>query len=441
MLTPKLLSSLSSAAETVRRHDNVHIFSHHDADGISAAIILSKAMMRARKGFEVTLLGALTDDSFKEIQNCGAECIMIADMGVSYITELEKIDADIVVLDHHLGEASPENVHYINPHSFGIDGMTGGCGSSLAALFAVAYDNNNWDLVQIAFAGIVGDKQHRNISGINEYLFAEGEKKGYVTKADGSIIPPGPLMSSLFLSVDPYIRNVSGNAEGVTALLNDAGIDPVSSFSDMTDAEKRKLSSLIASKLLIQGVTRETLEDVACVRYMITDTDAGTLASILDACGRSGKGGVGIGSGLGDMKCMAEGIAMNDAFRKRMVEDVIAVDKKGLEQMDHIQYFDASDTGSTGMVCEVAMRYFGDQDKPTIGFGMTDGNVKVSGRCTMRLLDKGVDLSAAMRKAGETVGGGGGGHRIASGAWFGAEKKEEFLTVLDNIIGEQISAK
>ena len=101
--------------------------------------------------------------------------------------------------------------------------MTAACGASMAMLFSAVYDKDNWDLVQIAFAGIVGDKQHqRGLEGINGHLFNEGNKRGHVTRAEGHLIPPGPLMSSLFLSVDPYIRGVSGNAEGVSALLGDA---------------------------------------------------------------------------------------------------------------------------------------------------------------------------------------------------------------------------
>jgi RecJ-like exonuclease len=443
MVPPKLFSSFSAAADIVRGHDSVRIFSHHDADGISAAAILAGTLIRARKGFDVTLLGALTDETFEEIKKCGSGCIMIADMGVSYIEKLDELKPEIIVLDHHLGQADPKNVCYINPHSFGIDGMTGGCGASLAALFSITYDERNWDMVRVAFAGIAGDKQHRNLTDINEYLFTEGEKRGYITRTEGSLIPPGPLMSSLFLSADPYIRGVSGNADGVAALLRDAKIDPVASSYDIDDAGRRRLSSLIAAKLLTQGVTKETLEDAACVRYMLNgmNTDAGSLASVLDACGRSGKGGVGIGAGLGDKKCIAEGNAMNDEFRKKMVDDVAAVDTKGLEKMNGIQYFDASDTGSTGMVCDAAMRYIGDGDRPTIGCSISDGNAKVSGRGTMRLLRMGVDLSEAMKKAGASVGGGGGGHRIASGAWFSADRKEEFLGILDKIITEQISAR
>ena len=440
----KLFSCLSSAADVVKGHDSVHIFSHHDADGISAAAILAKTMVRAGKEFKLTLFRTLNDETMGTVRNCGSGCIIIADMGVSYIDALESIDSDIVVLDHHKGEASPKRIHYANPHSFGMDGMTDGCGASMAMLFSVAYDQNNWDLVQIAFAGIIGDRQHqKGLTGINEYLFTEGKKRGYVTMADGSLIPPGPLMSSLFLTIDPYIRGVSGSADGVTALLEDAKLDPALLASELGEADKRKLSSLIAAKLLKQGVTKETLEDLMAVRYPLKNwsIDAGTLASLTDACGRSGAGGAGVGMGMGDRKCMSEASAADAETRKRVLAAVADIDSEGLVQRDNIQFFDSTSSGLTGVLCEIVMRYIGDPNKPTVCYNTSEGRTKASARCTHRILEKGVDLSVAMKKAGEAAGGGGGGHMVASGAWFETGREKEFIDALDRIVGEQISAK
>ncbi|MCL2607144.1 MAG: DHH family phosphoesterase [Methanomassiliicoccaceae archaeon] len=440
---PKLFSRLSSAADVVRAHDNVHIYSHHDADGISAAVILAKTMMRAGKGFKLTLFNSLNNDTVDEVRNCSAKCIIIADMGASYLMELDEIDADVIVLDHHKGEAGIARLHYINPHSFGIDGMSGGCGASMAMLFSAAMSDENWDLVQMAFAGVVGDKQHiKGLSGVNVYLFEEGNKRGYVTKADGSLIPSGQLMSSLFLTTEPYIRGVSGDVDGVSALLDDANIDASKSFSDLTDAEKRKLSSLITARLLGQGVTAETMDELVSNRYILRNwnIDAEEFAYLFNSCGRSGAGGIGIGSGLGDKKCMSEAMIINEASRKQVLSAVKDLDSK-LEQMENIQFFENSESGFTGILCEIAMRFIGDKNKPIIGYNVTEGKTKVSSRCTHHILDRGVDLSVAMKTSAEKVGGGGGGHRIASGAWFPPGNEKEFLKTLDDIIGTQISAR
>jgi len=441
----KLFSSLSSAVEAVRPHDYVHIFSHHDADGISAGIILAKTMVRAGKGFTLTLLSGLNKDSVKEILNCGAKCVMIADMGVSYLKELDGMDADVVVLDHHAGGSyEPSRVRYANPHSFGIDGMSEGCGASVSLLFSVKYDENNWDLVKIAFAGIIGDKQHqKGLSGINGYLFGEGNRRGHITGAGGSLIPSGRLMSSLFLSVDPYIRGVSGDADGVGILLKDAGIDMTASSDGLTEQERRRLSSLIAAKLLKQGVTKETLDDRISARYILKnwEMDAEMISSVLDSCGRSGNGSIGIGFGLGDKKCHADAVKIDEDARKDVVLAVKELDSRGLERMGNIMAFDNSSSGFTGILCDIAMRYIGGMDMPVIGYNKKDDITKVSGRCPRSLLAKGVNLTTAMREAGIAAGGEGGGHSVAAGASFPAGNERMFLETLDRIIGEQISAR
>jgi len=441
----KLFSSLSHSVDIVKQHDNVRIFSHYDADGISAGVILAKTMMRAGKGFELTLFPTLNDETMNDILNCGSKCIIIADMGASYLKELDEMDADVIVLDHHKDDGYvPTRMQYANPHSFGMDGMTEGCGASVAMLFSVNFNDKNWDLVQIAFAGMTGDKQHQNGLGrVNEYLFREGNKRGFVTVTEGSLIPSGHLNSSLFLSVEPYISGISGNEEGVRALLNDAGIDASRSSADLNDAEKRKLSSLIAAKLITRGVTKDAMEETMSVDHTLRNWNmtAGMMASVMNSCGRSDAGGIAVGFGMGDKKCLSDAVVMDEKARGIIVKAAKQIDSGGLTQMPNIQFFDCSSSGFTGILCEIAMRYIGDRNKPMIGYNRADDVTKVSSRCTHSLLGKGVDLSVAMKKAGEAVGGGGGGHRIASGAWFPPGKEDEFLDVVNRIIGEQISAK
>ena len=64
--------------------------------------------------------------------------------------------------------------------------------------------------------------------------------------------------------------------------------------------------------------------------------------------------------------------------------------------------------------------------------------VKASSRGTQELVSRGMDLSVAIRRAAERVGGIGGGHNIAAGATIPADRKDEFLDALDGIVGEQL---
>lgn len=437
----KLLKILSAAADTVRGSGFIHVISHYDADGISSAGIVIKALMREGKEFRVTFLTTLDDSTFPEVENSDAECIVMTDLGASYIEKMDALDRKIVVLDHHTPGAEAKRVIYANPHFHGIDGMKYGCGSTMACLFAVTLNERNWDLVEIAFAGIYGDKQE--IDGLNAYLLDEGTERGHILTKKGSVIPSGKLTDELFLSSEPYIRGVSGNAEGVAEILGEAGISKDSYDSELSDDKRRKLSSLIVLRLAEQGVSADTLRNISGERYLLKDRkmDSGRFAMILDGCGRNGLMGLGAAAACGDLRSLKTAEENEKEFRAEIVKNAAELDGRGLTQLSDIQWFDSSRSGMTGMLCGIAMNYMGNGSKPTFGINSTEETAKVSGRATAELLSKGVDLSVALREACKAVGGSGGGHRIASGGSFPSERKDEFIEKLNSVIAAQISAR
>ena len=439
----KLLTTLSHAADIVRGHDFIQIYSHYDADGVSAASIVARTLLREGKEFRATLFTTLNDYNMDIIRSTKADCIIITDLGASYIDQLDAMKQDIVVLDHHTIISEAQRICYANPHLYGIDGMTSGCGATMALLFSVTMNERNWDLVQVAFAGIAGDRQHINgLSGLNTYLLEQGKKRGFVEEMPGSLIPAGDLMTQLFLTTDPYIRGVSGNEAGVAKLLDDAGIDRGKSYMDLTDDERRKLSSLIAVRLTQQGMLEQSMNEIARNRYYLKGLgmDAEYLSSVLNSCGRSGFGGMGISAGMGDRKSIELGANLMKDSDKDLVLNMVELDKKGLNQRKHFQWFDSSDSGFTGMLCGISMQCIGDPNKPTIGMNRSKEPVNLSSRGMWCQLDKGIDLAVAMREACNTVGGDGGGHRIAAGGSIPSEKVEEFLDVLDGILEKQLSS-
>ncbi len=440
-LPPKLLTTLSQAADLVRGQGFIQVFSHFDADGVSSAAIIAKALLREGKEFRVTLFATLNDYNMNVIRSTKADCIIISDLGASYIDQLDEMEMPVVVLDHHTVISEAKRVVYANPHLYGIDGMVAGCGATMCLLFAVALNERNWDLVQVAFAGIAGDRQHINgLSGLNEYLLAEGTKRGYIERIPGSLIPSGNLMTQLYLDTDPYIRGVSGSVEGVARILNDAGVSNDKSFSDLTEEERRRLSSLIAIRMTSQGVLLSSMNEIARDRYNLKDwgMDAEQLASLLNSCGRSGLGGAGVAAGMGDQRCLKLASETDEESARSLVEAMRELDGRGLTQMEHFQWFDSTDSGFTGMLCGVSMQSIADPDKPTIGINQSNDPANISSRGMWGQLDRGIDLAVAMREACAAVGGAGGGHKIAAGGSVPVDQVQEFLKVLDSILGKQL---
>ena len=442
VLPSKLLSRLSNAAGLIRSHNFIQVYSHYDADGLSAAGIVANVLLRAGKEFRVTTFITLDEESMAEIRNCDYDCILLTDLGASYIPELEALGKDVIVLDHHTVQADSDKICYANPHLVDIDGSFGACGATMAFLFGITVDENNWDLVQIAFAGLTGDKQHiKGITGLNRYLLDEGTKRGFITTSEGSLIPPGPISRALYYSTEPYIRGITGDQAAVDRLLEDANIAADRTLQNFTEDEKRRLSSMIAVRLAQQGVSVDSMAELSRTRYYLRDwkMDAESMAELLDACGRTMSQGIGSAMCLGSKDDLLRAMELRDSYNTSIMEASVRLDQKGLRTMDNIQCFDSSETGFTGILCGIIMRYIGDPSKPTIGLNTTEDKIKISGRATYKQLDKGVDLAVALRDATKTVGGEGGGHSIASGGSIGLGTEEEFLKNLDTIIGAQIS--
>jgi RecJ-like exonuclease len=61
-------------------------------------------------------------------------------------------------------------------------------------------------------------------------------------------------------------------------------------------------------------------------------------------------------------------------------------------------------------------------------------------RTNERVVEKGVDLQQALSNASAEYGGGGGGHKIAAGAYIPKTAEKEFLHRVNRILGEQFAA-
>src|SRR5512137_2229861 len=109
VLPKPLFSRLSSAAEAFSQHSEIRVITHYDADGISSAGILTSVLLRKGKRFQLSMVKSLDEKIIKEASE-GAKCLILADMGSSYITLLETLDAKVIVLDHHSLQGDSDKV-------------------------------------------------------------------------------------------------------------------------------------------------------------------------------------------------------------------------------------------------------------------------------------------------------------------------------------------
>lgn len=438
-----LLSRFKSAAAEVERASEVRVISHNDADGISSAAIVCATLLRKKKRFQCTMLKGFEEAVVRNTAQ-GCDLLIISDMGSSSLDVLDTLPIKVIVLDHHKPERDSSKVIHVNPHLFGIDGATSACAASVAMMLSVTVSDKNWDLLPIAFGGIVGDRQTiRGLLGLNKYLGHLGQEKGILEVRKGSLIPNGPLKESLLNSTDPFISGVSGDPDGVSRLLTEAGILDSMSLESLDGAQEMKLSSLVTLRLLTQGATLDNLEEASSEKYYFSERKlyGHELSGLMNACGRSDLPGMGAALVLGDNKSVEKAEKLRQDYQKTVLDAVLAVQFKGLKQMDNLQYFFSPVPDVSSDLCSIVMQWIGDRDKPTIAFSQKNSDVKMSSRANKKMIDNGVDLSYALRTAAGSVGGVGGGHNVASGGKIPAGKEDEFIAAVDRIIGEQRAKK
>ena len=106
--------------------------------------------------------------------------------------------------------------------------------------------------------------------------------------------------------------------------------------------------------------------------------------------------------------------------------------------MKNLRYLKRENMEAGAIVSGLGIRYLY-TDLPLVTLNHKDDLIKISARGNKPLIARGLDLSVALRKAAEEVGGNGGGHTIASGAAIPPGREDEFLTLLDEILDEQLN--
>lgn len=433
---------LKQAIRTVEAAGSVRVISHYDADGLGAGAVMAGTLSRMNKQFHLTLSKGLEREHVERIAKEGNELVVFLDMGSGQIDALESLDAKVVALDHHKPIRKSKKVLQVNPHFHGVDGMTECCASTLSMLFAAMVDGCNWDLAPIAMAGIVGDRQHMGgLKGINQQILDQAVDKKFIAVQRGLNLQGTTISKAIGNSVDPYFVGLSGREENVLAFLESMQLGPDTPMGSLQEYHRRKLTSMLSLRLMGQGCRPETVEELVTDVHWIPalELSASDLADLLNACGRMDHEGLGIALCMGDKDALELANELRVAYNSRLLEKLLAIEADGVQQMTNIQFFDAPDGSLAGAQCGLAMQYILDQGKPTLALSHVPGKVKVSSRGTKYLVSKGLDLSAALKKASEKVGGSGGGHAVASGATLPEGKDQEFLAAVDEIVGKQMS--
>jgi RecJ-like exonuclease len=460
----ELVGICGKAKGEISANEVIAVASHVDADGLTSSGIICTALERRGIEYKPRFFRQLDRPALEQIANLGVDMVVFTDLGSGMVKEICELGIRAIIADHHRpgpkGETGP--VAHINPHLVGADGATDLSGSGASFLLARALSSGNDDLSGLAVIGAVGDLQDLSagqLVGINRAILEIGSKAGVLhfgrdLKLFGR--QTRPVYKMLEYSQDPYVPGLSGDEDACIAFLKEVGIrlggEKWRRWIDLDQNEKARTVSALVRRGLRCGISQTKLERLVGEVYTLLREvegtelrDASEYSTLLNATARYGHSDVGLKVCMGDReKALSQARDLLNQHRQNLVNGLKLVSEKGITPLKNIQYFDAGASILDTIVGIVAGMCFqmADRSMPILAFAQTpEGDIKVSARGTQDLVRSGLDLSEAMAEASNALGGVGGGHNVAAGATIPPKAREEFLEIVDAVVGRQLSGQ
>jgi RecJ-like exonuclease len=454
---------VKAAAEQIAAAPEITIISHIDADGISCEAILSQAISRQEipiKSVFVRQLEPLTmpqvpqDSSFKIFADLGAgQQNLMMERGLS--------DKEVLIIDHHISQPCEREYTQVNCLPYGHTRMSA---AGVSYLVARELDGANIDLAKLAIVGNVGDMMAREKCGLvgpaRDIIVEDGlrHKSVEVRKKDLNCYGTAtrPVHLSLAYNDDPFVKGISNNPEGARQFLKRLGIRQQTPdgrwfvWEELEVEDKRTIISALAEQLIAHG---DKVDRLLAETYGFPDElprtpmrNAQEYATLLNACGRWSKpavGGMILRGDRGQAYRDAEHMLNNHrAILRNLLQFIIDTGVKELENLQWLHVGGRYPDTIVGIGAGMALSKL-NAKKPILIMCEVpeDTNLtKCSMRTNERVVEQGIDLQKALSDASAEYGGGGGGHKIAAGAYIPKTAETEFVIRVNRILGEQFAA-
>lgn len=466
MQDQKFFQSIQKAALLIQRHLSndslIRLVTHNDADGLSSGGILSKVLLRKNARFKISSEKKLDDKIITRIKQENPDLVVFSDFGSGNLEIISKnLSQDVIVLDHHLPvEYETDTIIHINPMLHGLDGAREISASGVCYLLAKSIDPENIDLACLGIIGALGDQQdkgyRKSLLGLNKLIESDAEKKHIIQKQVGFIFygyETRPIAKAIAYTTVPYIPGLSGSEGNCVAFLKQIGLKLVEgerfrALSDLSNDEKMMLFSSLSNHMVSTGFDSSAIHQLIGTIYTLKLEDPNTplrngreYGTLLNACGKMGKQGVGLSILVGD-RDEAIIIAQEtlDDYRRTIGRalDWIQINEK-IEEMEHIYVIRAEDNINDTIIGVVSSILLSQgllkKMKPIIATAyIEDEQFKVSARGLKELVEKGLHMGMVLHAAAEKVQGGGGGHDIAAGAYIPINQENHFIEEVNRLV-------
>ncbi|MDD1718319.1 MAG: DHHA1 domain-containing protein [Methanoregulaceae archaeon] len=376
-------------AERMRDLNYVELYAHDDADGVAAGAIIALALKREGKRFRLRIVRTLAPGDLAGTG--GKEPAVLCDIGAA----IKDLPGETLVIDHHKPRFDGE--FHFNPCLEGIDGEKDLSGAGAAYLVASALGDNR-DLAGLVMPGIIGDRQL--IAGENLRIFNDAVAEGIISTERGLRLPGRDVRERLLMAINPYFDGVSGNETAVEAIIEESGGIEAIRTGEVVSLVILKAAGCASASALeaFYGDTYQLDREVL--------PDAHSLTALIDACGKTGRGGLAASICLRSTEALPAAWEITRKFRL----GVIASIREAVSSGDGPYRVDEID-----LVSDVADALAWDcaREKPVLVYAEEQELCRVSARRPPGLE---IHIGDLLHRLASEAGGTGGGHPGRGGA-------------------------
>ncbi len=443
----KLKNSIKNIDRFVSNASNILVLSHLDADGLSSGGLLCHYLLKKDKSFTSRVVKQFEEPVLKTILKSENDLVIFVDMGsgqLRMVKEIIESEKKVIVIDHHQisGGFKDEKFIHIN---LGEDNPNSISGSGTTYLVVKNLDKSFEKYAYLALVGAEGDNQTKNgFIGYNKIFLNYCLDNNIVKKKKGLNVYGrfSKPIHEVLVNSNFDIPGVTNNESGCIQFLSKIGIglkkdDEWITLSDLSKEDYEKLISKIIIKRNNNGLDNNIFKE-----YYEINNKKSILKSlvewstVLNACGRMGKGEVGLLINMGFEK---KGLRMAREIIKEYkvligksmswVFDNKESDK--IFRKDDIVFINGEDNipdSVIGTICSIIISRndFFDNMRIIVGFAQREDEdiVKVSCRAKK---ESGINLGEIVNSICLKNNWQGGGHSFAAGAVIDENGVQDFI--------------
>ena len=454
-------------SDCIKSKKSISITTHIDCDGLTSGSIIAKALIREGANCTLRTSKEFSKNIVESFKTDSRDFHIVTDLGGGFAKELNQtLGDDWIILDHHqISEEEKDNQNVINAWKYGIDGGSEICAGGMAYLAAMALNEKNSDLSEIAVVSALGDRQdqgdRKSFTGKNFEIANTAKELGLV-EIDLDLLLVGretrPLAEAIAFTSQPFIEGLTWNKETCLSILKSSGIKLKEEGrwrvpAELNEEEKKLVIKTITDFSPDKNTT-EVMSELIGYTYTFPKEDKRSFlrdgreySTMLNSCGRINRSGVGMAICMGDRnQVLTEGEGILTDYRKKIKEymNILSNERWRISENENCIMVNGEDivpetmTGTISSLIAGSPKNIG---KIVILRTRGEGNtIKFSSRKSFGCKSK-INLSELMRTGAEKFDGIGGGHNAAAGAKITKDKLDEFLKYLElNVVNVSSSS-